>query len=135
MRIPVGIDDGGCPDGGLSSDEESDEVEEDETGFSAPHVAHREQMREQRRRKRDERNRKREETRNKMRARKREMALEQVDRSYISAHMIQIVIHCNHQNGRDSHVRMVKVLGTEKQVARVSSKFSSKEFQMYESIR
>lgn len=57
------------------------------------------------------------------------------DGGYIRAHMIQIVIHCNHQNGRDSHVRMVKVLGPERQVAGVSSRFSSKEFQMHETIR
>lgn len=55
--------------------------------------------------------------------------------NYIKAHMLQIVIHCNHQNGRDSHVRMIKLLGPQRQVAVKHSKFTSKEFQMYQNYR
>lgn len=57
------------------------------------------------------------------------------DYSVTKAHMIQIVIHCNHQNGRDSHVRMVRAVGPQRQVIATAPKFSSKEFQMYETIR
>lgn len=57
------------------------------------------------------------------------------DGSCIKAHMLQVVIHCNHQNGRDSHVRMVKVLGPQQQVAVTSSKFTSVEFQKYQTLR
>lgn len=57
------------------------------------------------------------------------------DRSVTKAHMIQIVIHCNHQNGRDSHIRMVRVLGAKRQVTGISSRFTSREFQMYDTIR
>lgn len=57
------------------------------------------------------------------------------DHSVTKAHMVQIVIHCNHQNGRDSHVRMVRAMGPQQQVIATASKFSSREFQMYEVIR
>lgn len=61
----------------------------------------------------------------------------QVMRDYevTKTHMIRIVVHCNHQNGRDSHVRMVRALGPKQQVIGNSSRFSSKQFQMYETIR
>lgn len=49
--------------------------------------------------------------------------------------MVRLVIHCNHQNGRDSHVRKVRALGPREQVGGSGSRFSSKEFQMYETIR
>jgi hypothetical protein len=57
------------------------------------------------------------------------------DKSFVRAHMLQIIIHCNHQNGRDSHVRQVKVLGPAQQIAGNSSQFSSRLFKMYETIR
>lgn len=57
------------------------------------------------------------------------------DHSVTRAHMLQIVIHCNHQNGRDSHVRMIRAVGPKQQVIQTASKFSSIEFQMRETIR
>jgi Anaphase-promoting complex, subunit 10 (APC10) len=58
------------------------------------------------------------------------------DRSFVRAHMIQIVIHTNHQNGRDSHVRQVKLLGPSQQVSGGEApRFSSAAFRMYEAIR
>lgn len=57
------------------------------------------------------------------------------DRQVIKAHMIQIIIHANHHKGRDSHVRMVKVLGPKQQVTVSGNCFTTKEFQMYETIR
>lgn len=57
------------------------------------------------------------------------------DYAVTKTHMIRIVIHCNHQNGRDSHVRMVRTLGPKQQVIGNSSRFTSKQFQMYETIR
>lgn len=57
------------------------------------------------------------------------------NRSLTKAHMIQIIIHCNHQNGRDSHVRMVRVLGPKRQVARSTSRFRTLQFQMHQSHR
>jgi anaphase-promoting complex subunit 10 len=58
------------------------------------------------------------------------------DRTFVRAHMLQIVIHTNHQNGRDSHVRQVKLLGPAQQVAGGNApRFSSPAFQMYETIR
>jgi Anaphase-promoting complex, subunit 10 (APC10) len=57
------------------------------------------------------------------------------DTTYVRAHMVQVVIHCNHQNGRDSHVRQVQMLGPTQQVADGSSHFSSPAFQRYETIR
>lgn len=132
IRIPLG--DENAPNACESPSSES-ESEDEGAGLGTTEAVRRAQTRDQRHRERENRNRKKRELREKLRIRKREMALEQIDRSYVNAHMVQIVIHCNHQNGRDSHVRMVKVLGTEKQVARVFPKFSSEEFQMYESIR
>jgi len=32
------------------------------------------------------------------------------DREYLEAFMLQVAINTNHQNGRDSHLRQVKVL-------------------------
>lgn len=58
------------------------------------------------------------------------------DRNFVRAHMLQIVIHTNHQNGRDSHVRQVKVLGPTQQVSGGDTpRFSSTAFRMYEEIR
>lgn len=57
------------------------------------------------------------------------------NRNITRAHMIQITIVSNHLNGRDSHVRMVRVLGPKTQLSRGTSQFTSKEFQMYETIR
>lgn len=54
------------------------------------------------------------------------------DRSVTTAHMIQIIISANHQNGRDSHVRMIKVLGPNRQVAAYTPKFTSRECQTYQ---
>lgn len=61
--------------------------------------------------------------------------LKRRDAAFVRAHMLQIMIHTNHQNGRDSHVRQVKVLGPAQQVVGTSPQFSSVDFQMYESIR
>lgn len=57
------------------------------------------------------------------------------DYSVTKTHTIRIVIHCNHQNGRDSHVRMVRALGPKQQIIGTSSRFTSTHFQMYEAIR
>lgn len=57
------------------------------------------------------------------------------NKSIVLAHMLQIVIHCNHQNGRDSHIRQVKVLGPSEQISGKTSRFTSVAFQAYESIR
>ncbi len=69
------------------------------------------------------------------RRRRRERRQTSRDHNPIRAHMIQVVVHCNHQNGRDSHVRMIKVLGPSRQVALGGAKFSSREFQAYTTIR
>lgn len=64
------------------------------------------------------------------------LRLSRRDRSFVRAHMLQIMIHTNHQNGRDSHVRQVKVLGPSQQVSGGDTPhFSSPAFQMYEEIR
>lgn len=64
------------------------------------------------------------------------LRLSRRDRNFVRAHMLQIVIHTNHQNGRDSHVRQVKVLGPTQQVSGGDApRFSSTAFQMYEEIR
>lgn len=64
------------------------------------------------------------------------LRLRRRDRSFVRAHMLQIVIHTNHQNGRDSHVRQVKLLGPSQQVSGGDApRFSSRAFQMYETIR
>lgn len=61
---------------------------------------------------------------------------ERRDVRFVRAHMVQVVIHTNHQNGRDSHVRQVKVLGPTRQVGqRDSVEFSSTAFQMFATIR
>lgn len=57
------------------------------------------------------------------------------DRSITKAHMIQITIHNNHQNGRDSHVRMVRILGPNRQIASYTTPFTSHEFQVYQELR
>lgn len=57
------------------------------------------------------------------------------DKMYVRAHMLQIVIHCNHQNGRDSHVRRVEILGPAQQIVADTSPFSSSAFRMHECIR
>ncbi|CAN8072545.1 unnamed protein product [Agarophyton chilense] len=57
------------------------------------------------------------------------------DRSVTKAHMIEIFINSNHLNGRDSHVRMIRVFGPKSQLSRSTSRFTSREFQMYETIR
>ena len=57
------------------------------------------------------------------------------DRDVTKARMIQIIIHANHHKGRDSHVRMVKVLDSEQQVSKTGNCFTTREFQMYETIR
>lgn len=57
------------------------------------------------------------------------------DRSITKAHMIQIIIHANHQNGRDSHVRMVRVLGPKRQIPSFSTSFTSYEFKIHQYIR
>lgn len=61
---------------------------------------------------------------------------ERRDLGFVRAHMVQVVVHTNHQNGRDSHVRQVKVLGPTRQVGqRDSVEFSSTAFQMFATIR
>lgn len=57
------------------------------------------------------------------------------DRSVTKAHMIQVTVHSNHQNGRDSHVRMIRVLGPQRQVASRTPAFTSLECQMYQEWR
>lgn len=56
------------------------------------------------------------------------------DACVTKAFMLQIIIHCNHQNGRDSHVRMVRVLGAPSQTGE-NVRFSSTEYRKYECIR
>lgn len=57
------------------------------------------------------------------------------DRAVTRAFRLEIIIHCNHHNGRDSRVRMVKILGPREQIARSGARFTSREFRMYETIR
>lgn len=57
------------------------------------------------------------------------------DRTVTKAHMIQITIHSNHQNGRDSHVRMIRVFGPEGQIARKAPPFKSLQFQIHHEVR
>ncbi|PXF48752.1 Anaphase-promoting complex subunit 10 [Gracilariopsis chorda] len=57
------------------------------------------------------------------------------DRSVTKTQMIQVMIIANHLNGRDSRVRMVRVLGPKTQLSFGTTHFTSKEFQMYETIR
>lgn len=57
------------------------------------------------------------------------------DRSVTKTQMIQIMIIANHLNGRDSRVRMVRVIGPKTQLSFGTTHFTSKEFQMYETIR
>lgn len=121
MRIPLGDDPDDLPDA----------MGEDEAELGLYDIA----QREQRRQLRADRLRRRREERNNAMERKLDGLEVNEDSSCVKAHMIQIVIHCNHQNGRDSHVRMIKVLGPERQVAFVSSKFTSAEFQMYQTLR
>lgn len=59
--------------------------------------------------------------------------MKQKDRNITCAFVLQIVIHCNHQNGRDSHVRMIRVLGDEGGAA--GAAFTSNQFKMYQTIR
>lgn len=94
----------------------SEEDEDDEDDEESDEDQQRRALREERRRRRERREGSR-------------------DYSPIRAHMIQVVVHCNHQNGRDSHVRMIKVLGPVRQVALGGAKFSSREFQAYTTIR
>ena len=56
------------------------------------------------------------------------------NRAVTKAFMLQIVIHCNHQNGRDSRVRMIRVLGGD-QCSSVETPFSTSQFQRYLAIR
>eukprot|EP00172_Hildenbrandia_rubra_P004439 Plantae.Rhodophyta-Hildenbrandia_rubra.ctg8986.p2 GENE.Plantae.Rhodophyta-Hildenbrandia_rubra.ctg8986~~Plantae.Rhodophyta-Hildenbrandia_rubra.ctg8986.p2 ORF type:complete len:265 (+),score=41.40 Plantae.Rhodophyta-Hildenbrandia_rubra.ctg8986:907-1701(+) len=56
-------------------------------------------------------------------------------RDFIRTHMLQLIIHSNHQNGRDSHIRQIEVLGPIQQSVGTTSRFSSIQFQMHETIR
>jgi hypothetical protein len=58
-----------------------------------------------------------------------------MDTTFVRAHMVQVDIHFNHQNGRDSHVRQVQVFGPTQQVSGVGSSFTSTSFQRHETIR
>lgn len=67
---------------------------------------------------------------NARRAWRREQALTDV-----RAQMLQIVIHSNHQNGRDTHVRAVRVYGPMRQVATKRPNFTTAEMRNYSDWR
>lgn len=59
-------------------------------------------------------------------------------RDYLRAYLLQIIIVGNHQNGRDTHLRQVKVYGPRQNTVRAVGLplgFSSLEFSMYSTIR
>ena len=133
IRIPLGED-------AEESDEEMDEESDTEpnTDPSADQTARnlrREQRQQEKKRLKEERREQKELTR-KIANNGVNGHLEVLrDRQVVKAHMIQIIIHANHHKGRDSHVRMVKVLGPKQQVTTSGNCFTTKEFQMYETIR
>ncbi|EKX36320.1 hypothetical protein GUITHDRAFT_158685 [Guillardia theta CCMP2712] len=54
----------------------------------------------------------------------------------LRAFMIQIAVLANHENGRDSHIRQIKIYGPRLEGLEVgSSSFSTPEFSSYSSIR
>jgi len=53
--------------------------------------------------------------------------------NFVRAFMIQVAILANHQNGRDSHVRQIKIYGPRQ--SSTMGHFTSLEFNMYSCIR
>lgn len=135
VRIPLGI----APsvmDAGSDDDSTADELAEDAT---AEEISAREIRRARRARRREQKRRERlKKLEHSIREREKGVNAEleaMRDLTVTKTHMVRIVIHHNHQNGRDSHVRMVRALGPREQVTRHTSRFTSKEFRMYETIR
>lgn len=136
VRVPMGVTPN-LMDAGDASDEDGSSEGGGEESPEEAAVRERRRLRQSIRR--EERRRERT-VRLQERIRKRELGvnggLEAMrDLGVTKTHMVRIVIHCNHQNGRDSHVRMVRVVGPKEQVIGSGSRFTSKEFRMYETIR
>lgn len=137
VRIPLGesaeiIDD--------DSDDDSDsDYSTPSHELSAEEMAERNVRRQKRARRRERRKAERQAVLDSMQTRAEQGAngpLEALkDRSITKAHMIQISIHNNHQNGRDSHVRMVRILGPSRQIASYTTPFTSQEFQVFQELR
>lgn len=135
VRIPLG-------DGADMMDDDSDEDTDDNANpdnLSVDDLVARNVRREQRQRRRERKKKERQASLDDIQRRAEEgvngrwEALR--DRSVTKAHMLQIVIHSNHQNGRDSHVRKVRVLGPSHQVASPTTRFTSPEFQRFQEMR
>lgn len=57
---------------------------------------------------------------------------------FVRAHCLQIAVLSNHQNGRDTHLRQVKVFGPRVDVTRSADQpfsFEEPEFSMYARVR
>eukprot|EP00736_Rhodelphis_marinus_P007314 Rmarinus@m.12121 len=56
-------------------------------------------------------------------------------RPYVRAFLLQIVVHTNHQNGRDSHIRQIKLYGPPSENSHKSKPLKSVEYTMFEGVR
>lgn len=135
IRIPLG-------DTADVMDDDSDEDTDDNTNpdeLSVDEMVSRNVRREQRQRRRERKKAERQASLDKLQRRAESGVngrLEALrDRSVTRAHMVQVVIHSNHQNGRDSHVRKIRILGPARQIASRATRFTSTEFQTYQELR
>mmetsp|Transcript_23903 Transcript_23903/g.28925 ORF Transcript_23903/g.28925 Transcript_23903/m.28925 type:complete len:178 (-) Transcript_23903:495-1028(-) len=63
---------------------------------------------------------------------------ENSDKEYLRAYFVQLAVLSNHQNGRDTHLRQVKIYGPRQDLARAMGhplEFSSLDFQMFSCVR
>mmetsp|Transcript_12874 Transcript_12874/g.17595 ORF Transcript_12874/g.17595 Transcript_12874/m.17595 type:complete len:179 (-) Transcript_12874:81-617(-) len=63
---------------------------------------------------------------------------ENSQKEYLRAYFIQLVIISNHQNGRDTHLRQIKIYGPHVNLAQAMGhpiQYTTPEFHMYSSIR
>ena len=59
-------------------------------------------------------------------------------KSYLKAFFVQIAILSNHQNGRDTHIRQIKVFGPRHDIAQVQGgqvSFTTAEFTAFTTVR
>jgi anaphase-promoting complex subunit 10 len=57
---------------------------------------------------------------------------------YLRAYFIQIAVLSNHQNGRDTHIRQIRIYGPHVDLARAMGhplQYSTTEFQMFSCVR
>lgn len=59
-------------------------------------------------------------------------------KSYLKAFFVQVAVLSNHQNGRDTHIRQIKIFGPRHEAAQGQGgqlRYTSSEFTLYAGVR